>query len=85
MILYTCTNTAVNRVTIIDLPCRCLLQVKDITQRCVESLGGEEPLDMAVSFVRNVATNKDMMRASFRLTADILLSEKCSAKKRKLK
>ena len=69
----------------IQLVCRCLFQAKDMTQRCVESLGGEEPLDMAVSFVRNVATNKDMMRASFRLTADILLSEKCSAKKRKLK
>ena len=61
-----------------------LSQVGDINRRCVESLGGEEPRDLAVSFVRNVATNKDMMRASFRLTADILLSDKCTAKKRKL-
>jgi len=59
-------------------------KVGDINRRCVESLGGEEPRDLAVSFVRNVATNKDMMRASFRLTADILLSDKCKAKKRKL-
>ena len=57
----------------------------DISQRCVESLGGHEPLDMAVSFVRNVATHKDMMRATFRLTGDILLSDKCAAKKRRLK
>ena len=41
-------------------------------------------MDMAVSFVRNVAVRKDMMRASFRLTSDILLSDKCTAKKRKL-
>ena len=61
-----------------------LSQAGDINQRCVESLGFQKPHDMAVSFVRNVATNKDMMRASFRLTADILLSDKCTAKKRKL-
>ena len=61
-----------------------LSQAGDITQRCIEYMGGEEPRDMAVSFVRNVATNKDMMRASFKLTADILLSDKCTAKKRKL-
>ena len=41
-------------------------------------------MDMAVSFVRNVATREDMMRALFRLTGDILLSDKCEAKKRKL-
>ena len=60
------------------------LKVGDISRRCVESLGGRDPMDMEVSFVRNVAVRKDMMRASFRLTSDILLSDKCRAKKRKL-
>ena len=40
----------------------------DISRQCVESLGGQEPLGMAVSFVLNVATHKDMMLATFRLT-----------------
>ena len=43
----------------------------DIAQMCVESLGGHEPLDMGVSFVRNITTRKDMKRSTFRLTRDI--------------
>jgi tRNA (guanine37-N1)-methyltransferase len=47
----------------------------DIAKRCVDVLGGAEPLEMSVSFVRNVAPKKDMMRASFRLTNEILVAK----------
>ena len=57
----------------------------EIVERCVAALGGRSPHDMSVTYVRNVAPKKDMFRATFKLTKDILFdSVETEAKRRKI-
>ncbi|KAH7932835.1 hypothetical protein HPB49_003342 [Dermacentor silvarum] len=51
-------------------------------QKVEDGLGRPVERDVQVSFVRNVAPNKDMMRASFDLSLNILCALDCSPAKR---
>jgi len=48
-------------------------------QNCESQFGGCQLDNLTISFVRNVAPHKDMMRATFPLTLDILTNVKESS------
>lgn len=70
----------------IRVHCYCFVKgeegVTGAKQKLEEGLGRPTERDVQVSFVRNVAPNKDMMRASFDLSWDILHGVGCPPAKR---
>ena len=48
------------------------LKKDNFFQNCESEFGGKNLNELNISFVRNVAPHKDMMRASFPLTLDLL-------------
>ena len=62
-------------------------QVADVRERCADQFDGKELVNLNVEHVRSVAPHKEMMRASFQLSMEIMASDNCaesSAKKAKV-
>ncbi|KAH7932834.1 hypothetical protein HPB49_003341 [Dermacentor silvarum] len=70
----------------VKIHCYCFVKgeegVTGAKQKVEDGLGRPVERDVQVSFVRNVAPNKDMMRASFDLSLNILCALDCSPAKR---
>jgi len=51
----------------------------DVRERCAKQFENKELINLTVEHVRSVAPHKEMMRASFQLSMEVMTHESCTA------